>query len=175
MMPGPRVPPVRPTKPGFTLKSLLYKNKPTVAPRNNRRHTVRVRRTAGNLARRISNLPGHIQRMEALEASQMGELERVRAQYSRINTNFTSNRVRTEQRRMLVSSARLYGTLLRQTRQILQRLRDEKHRINTYKVPSLTLREPSMNELMGSAGPSNAVSAAVPELPGVPEENNRNE
>jgi hypothetical protein len=53
-MPGPRLPAQRPpTVPRFTLR----RPPPTVAPRNKRNGTEHVRRTAGNLGKRIRNLP----------------------------------------------------------------------------------------------------------------------
>jgi len=53
MMPGPRLPVVRPTVSRFTLRKQV-----TVAPRKNQ--TVKKRKTAANTAKFIRNLPTHI-------------------------------------------------------------------------------------------------------------------
>lgn len=176
MMPGPRLPTVRPTVSRFTMRRPI-----TVAPRNNRKHTVRVRRTAGNLAKTIRNLPDYIKNVEALEARQMEELENVQAQLRGINSNnrYKStagnkgfyNRLRATRKRDLIKSVRFYENLLRKTRVMLDKLKREKGRINTYKVPSLTVR---------NVDPPNEYSeeemGQTPNLPGmVEEQNSKNE
>ena len=172
MMPGPRLPTVRPTVSRFTMRRPI-----TVAPRNNRKHTVRVRRTAGNLAKTMRNLPNFIKNIEALEARQMEELENVQAQLRGINSNnrykYTAgnrgfyNRLRATRKRELTKSVRFYENLLRKTRVMLDKLKREKGRINTYKVPSLTVRNVESPKEY-----SEEEMEQVPNQPGVVEEQN---
>jgi len=157
-MPGPRLPAQRPpTVPRFTLR----RPPPTVAPRNKRNGTEHVRRTAGNLGKRIRNLPRFLQNLERNEAQCIEELKSLRASLK--------TRLPDLNRQKVLLYISLWEDNLIKTREALQSVRNMKNRINTYKVPSLTLREPTMKELMGPVKTNEN-----PKLPGVPEETNSN-
>lgn len=165
MMPGPRLPTVRPTKPRFTFRKPV----PTVAPRNMRLHTVRVRKTAANLAKRIQKLASRIQEIEDLEARYIAEIEKAKVAFRSVNTNFRNSRIRTQRKQQLVSSVRHYKDMLGKVRDTLKKVRNEKDQINTYKVPSLTVR--SVN------APNKYTKEKMehpPNLPGTVEEQNNN-
>lgn len=165
MMPGPRLTMARPTVPRFTFRKQV-----TVAPRNIRKQTLRVRKTAANLAKTIRQIPSVIKGYETMEANFMAELQGLREQYGSVNTRFSSNQIRKTTKIRLTSRIRRLGTSLREIRKTLVELRKTKHRINTYKVPSLTVRTVGAPNLIAEeVGTTPRVN-----LPGIVEEENGN-
>jgi hypothetical protein len=168
MMPGRRVHTVRPTVSRFTLRKQV-----TVVPRNNRKHTVRVRKTAGNLAKRIRALPGHIQTMEDIESKQTIELEKARAELGDINNKSTPgnrgfhNRLHPTQKREIIKRIRFYENMLKNTRTILNKIRREKQQYNNPKRSTLTVRTVKSPKGLTETAP-------MPHLPGIVEEQNNN-
>jgi hypothetical protein len=172
MMPGPRLHTLRPTVSRFTLRKQV-----TVVPRNNRKHTVRVRKTAGNLAKRIRDLPGHIQRMKVIESNQARQLENERALLGGINTNnrYKStpgnggfhNRLRAKNKRETIKRIRFYENLLKTTRSVSEKLRREKQQYNNPKRSTLTVRSIEAPKGLTETAP-------MPHLPGIVEEENNN-
>jgi hypothetical protein len=164
MMPGPRLPVVRPAVSRFTLRKEL-----TVAPRNKRLHTVRVRKTAANLAKRIQNIPGHIKNLQEAQDRQQKLLNEASTRLRSLNSNPMYNalpaKFRTQRKRQEIKIKRSYEDMLRKIKTVLNTLDREKQRYNNPKRPTLTVR---------SIEAPNEFTKAVPNLPGIVEEENRN-
>jgi hypothetical protein len=164
MMPGPRLPVVRPAVSRFTLRKQV-----TVAPRNNRLHTVRVRKTAANLAKRIQNIPGHIRSVQQLQDRQQILLNETSKRLKSINHNAMYNvlppRFRTQRKIQLNKIKRSYEQMLRKTKTLMNGLDREKQRYNNPKRSALTVR---------SIEAPNEFTEVAPNLPGIVEEENRN-
>ena len=125
IMPGPRLPARRPTVPRFTLR----RPQPTVAPRNKKNGTVRVRKTAASVAKYLQQLPGRIEHLEGLEIEMVELKDRLRAEMIRLHDP-----------RILTHIFNV-GDNIRRVQQTLRNLRFLQYQANRFK------REPTMEEM----------------------------